>query len=330
MDSPLSAEVDTRCATADCRRPKRRLPQRQPSDGILWRISNADRSRAARHFLLRSVEKANSISNLLMLPTFANRFGRFGTMPPANAENEWQVSGAASPRSNVLKWRQLFTRKLTFRGAVGVLLVLVVASCGIYGGVVLVSNLVLRSKVNAALPQIRESARKECTQLVDAIEAYRKQFGIYPPDHVLSRQPLIVDAVTNQLLYELSGTVFNAGTQTFSTPGFENLSVKWAQQVFSVDRFTNVVEQLQPIRRFLPTEFNASREVHDGPDVNVLAFSSVPENIAPEVLGEIEISSWKYVSSAPQHNTNRFDLWLEINANGKTTSIGNWPETERY
>ena len=266
--------------------------------------------------------------NLLVLPTFANRFGRFGTMPPAHTIEAMQVSKAASPRSNLAKWREFFTRKLTFRSGMGVLLALVAASCGICGATFLVSKLILRAKINAVLPEILKSAQEERNQLIDAIESYRTEFGIYPPDHVLSRKPLIVDAVTNQLLYELSGTVFNARAQTLSTPGLEVLSVKWAQQIFSLDRFTNVVESPQNIRRFLPTNFTATCEVHDGPDVNVLAFSSAPGTIDPELLGEIAISSWRYISSAPQHHITGFDLWLVINANGKFIVVGNWPGAE--
>ena len=51
-----------------------------------------------------------------------------------------------------------------------------------------------------------EAARTQRDLIVDAIEAYHTHFGFYPPDHVVSRNPLRVDPITNTLVYELGGT----------------------------------------------------------------------------------------------------------------------------
>jgi hypothetical protein len=62
--------------------------------------------------------------------------------------------------------------------------------------------------------------RSAAALIVTSIEKYRLFFGAYPPDHVVSSSPLVVNPVNNQLLYELFGTVYDATNETFTPPHF--------------------------------------------------------------------------------------------------------------
>src|SRR6185369_10621605 len=73
----------------------------------------------------------------------------------------------------------------------------------------------LRSHLRAAIPKVCDDLCRQRQSLLDAIDAYKAKLGFYPPDHIISREPLIVDAVTNQLLYELLGTFHDPATDTF-------------------------------------------------------------------------------------------------------------------
>src|ERR1041384_3234674 len=61
-----------------------------------------------------------------------------------------------------------------------------------------------------AIPKVYQDLHAQRERFVQGIELYKRKFGTYPPDHVISRQPLVVDAITNQLLYELLGTLHDA------------------------------------------------------------------------------------------------------------------------
>jgi len=61
----------------------------------------------------------------------------------------------------------------------------------------------LTSHARGAIPKVREETTRELRRLVSAIEGYKSSLGFYPPDHVISLNPPVIDAITNQLLYEL-------------------------------------------------------------------------------------------------------------------------------
>lgn len=187
-----------------------------------------------------------------------------------------------------------------------------------------VTGKMFEARVRAAFPHVCEEARGQREQIIAAIEAYRHSLGFYPPDHVFSRRPLVISAATNQLLYELVGTIYDPTNETFTAKGFERVERRLIKEFFNIDGFKNSATRPEELKRFLSLEPASSREIHDDPDINALAFSPSFEGIKPEVTWEFDASFWNYVSTAPTNNPGRFDLWIEIRALDKKIVIGNW------
>jgi hypothetical protein len=164
--------------------------------------------------------------------------------------------------------------------------------------------------------------------LVKAIEAYKAHFGVYPPDHVVSRQPLVVDAVTNTLLYELAGVVYDSTNKWFFVGRLEAADAKYVREFFQIDGFRNCAEQADQVTHFLPAENLPVKQFHDDPDVFGLSFAVPFEGLQPEVVWRIYPGSWRYVSSAPTNNPGRFDLWIEVGVGDRRVTIGNWKAAE--
>ena len=80
--------------------------------------------------------------------------------------------------------------------AAGVLVALLILAAGV-GLVCAVYNLRVRAKkaahLRSAVPRLCQELSQQRQVLVSAIEAYKTSLGFYPPDHLLSRTPLIVD-----------------------------------------------------------------------------------------------------------------------------------------
>ncbi len=183
--------------------------------------------------------------------------------------------------------------------------------------------------MNAALPVICAGIREQRASILAAIEAYKARFGVYPPDHVVSRNPLRVDPVKNPLLYELAGVIYNPKRKVYEVQGQESADAQYVRDFFHLQGFKNQSEDPTQIQRFLTLDPLPVHQLHDDPDVFALGFTDLyRENIAPEVVWELDISPWRYVSSSPTNNPAKFDLWIEVKAPSKSLVIGNWPTVE--
>ncbi len=182
----------------------------------------------------------------------------------------------------------------------------------------------LEVRVSAAIPKVCASIRQQRRTLLGAIEAYKAHFGIYPPDHVTSRQPLVVDPVNNPLLYELAGVTFNPTNQMFELGRLEPPDAKYVKEFFHCDGFKNCGERVDQVKNFLPVENLPARQLHDDPDVFALDFPLYSEALDPAVIYEIGVSPWRYVSTSPTNNPRRFDLWIELKTKTRSITIGNW------
>lgn len=224
----------------------------------------------------------------------------------------------------MLNIKQCLNRRLTGRQtAVAVLIVVVLAGLG-YVACEFITAKLLEAKVNAALPKVCAAVRDQRGKLVNAIEAYKAQFGVYPPDHVLSRQPLVVDPVTNTLLYELVGTIYNPTNKMFQLGGLEAAEAKYVKDFFQIEGFRNCAERADGIKRLLTIEPLPARQLHDDPDVFAVGFQVPYEAIPPEVVWEFQCSPWRYVSSSPTNNPGKFDLWIDVKTKRQAVTIGNW------
>lgn len=224
----------------------------------------------------------------------------------------------------MLNIKQCLNRRLTGRQtAVAVLIMVGVAGLG-YLAYNLITAAILDSRVQAAMPKVCAVIREQRGELLSAIEAYKAHFGVYPPDHVVSRQPMVVDAVKNPLLYELAGVIYNPTNKMFQLGGLEAADAKYVKEFFQCDGFKNCGERPDQIKRFLTTNPLPARQLHDDPDVFAAGFQVPYEGLTPEVVWEFDVSSWRYVSSSPTNNPGKFDLWIEVKTKRQTVTIGNW------
>ena len=101
--------------------------------------------------------------------------------------------------------RNYFNRRLSPPETAAAIAVVVVLSGLGYLAYTFVAARILEARVRAAVPSVCAKIRDQRQKVVSAIEAYKAHYGFYPPDHVISREPLVVDAVANWLVYELVG-----------------------------------------------------------------------------------------------------------------------------
>jgi prepilin-type N-terminal cleavage/methylation domain-containing protein len=176
--------------------------------------------------------------------------------------------------------------------------------------------------------KMRESRiRAELNALVSAIESYKADIGFYPPDNVVSRNPLVVNPVTNALFYELTGTVVSNDTFV-SRSGSEAIGTVDARQFFGVDGFANHKKSPSELHRpFIQLKSGQFKEISSppGPDVEVLAVPvGWPLNRADQPTRVKGLNPWRYVSTSPTNNPQSFDLWAEYVEGKKVKIICNW------
>jgi hypothetical protein len=216
------------------------------------------------------------------------------------------------------------SRRLTPMQAAGIVLLLgVIAVLGFFAYRFAQSKL-LEARVRAALPAISAEVRQQRDAIGRALEAYKTQFGTYPADHLVSLQPLVVDPVTNTLFYELCGVVLNAANRRIQVAGLEPAELDYVTNFLHCPLFRNFSDRTDGVKRFLPKENTASRQFHDDPDVFALGFNITSETVPSEVIWEVDLSTWRYISSSPTNNPGKYDLWIELKTKDHAVTIGNW------
>jgi len=176
--------------------------------------------------------------------------------------------------------------------------------------------------------------KAELNLLVTAIENYYADFAHYPPDQVLRQQaptdPL-VDSVTNQLFYELSGVIVDNANQQFYTAGrTETITTATVKQFFGTDGFVNAqTDPKKSPRAYFQPKSSQYAEISGpppaGPDVEVLVVPvKWPLNRADPPTGRKGINPWRYVSTQPTNNVSSFDLWAEWVERKDVKILSNW------
>jgi prepilin-type N-terminal cleavage/methylation domain-containing protein len=204
-------------------------------------------------------------------------------------------------------------------------LLVVIAIIGILAGLIVgLSGLASR--------KMRESRiRTELNQLVTAIESYHARFGHYPPDHVVSRNPVVVDPVLNPLFYELGGTLVDNTTKEFrAVEGGGFLNAAAVNTVFGVDGFVNASTDPKQVKRFV----NFKAKQYDKPSNSNAELLVVPvpwplklpppAHTVPAVQFKPGMNPWRYVCTNPTNNPTTFDLWAEYVDGQRTRIICNW------
>lgn len=226
------------------------------------------------------------------------------------------------------EWKQYLNRRLTPSQAAAVVVIVAVLGGLGYATYKFIAAQVFEAQVRAAVPRVCNAVRQQRAAIATAIEAYKASFGVYPPDHMVSRQPLVVDPVTNTLVYELVGAAYNSTNKMVSVGRLEAAEAAYVKGFFHIEGLRNCGERDDQVKHFLPAESLPVKQLHDDPDVFVLSAAVTYEELDPDVYYCIDRGSWHYVSSAPTNNPGRFDLWIEVKVGDQKVTIGNWKSAE--
>ena len=206
----------------------------------------------------------------------------------------------------------------------------------VIGIIALLAGLVVSLTKHSASKMRESRIRDELEQIATAIEAYHAQFNQYPPDNVVSRDPLVVNPVTNSLYYELTGVIVDDRGNRFRSPNRQQwIGASTVSSLFNADGLVHAGANPKEIKSFLPSLTSAQHKLilKSPADVEVLAvavdwplnnplfpppFNSPDPNVK-------RINPVRYVASP--HATNNpatFDLWVEYVEGKKVKIICNW------
>jgi prepilin-type N-terminal cleavage/methylation domain-containing protein len=183
--------------------------------------------------------------------------------------------------------------------------------------------------------RMRRVAYAELAQMETAIESYKAKTGFYPPDNP-------GNPGTNQLFFELSGTLLNnvmyttidgSGQIPATTAAFDSAL---APNTGKVSGFANSSTSVGGSDD-KPAPLNFFRDSHLKP--NQTGF--LPNGLIPPEGFKIlvcsvgwsgpltsptgsDLAPWQYRSTSPVNNPGSFDLWVDLPIDGKTNRIGNW------
>ena len=202
--------------------------------------------------------------------------------------------------------------------------------------IALLAGLIVGLARNAGQSNKRSRVRAELNQVITAIDAYKAHFGHYPPDNVAPSSK-IVNAITNQLFYELTGVIVDDRSRVFSARDRQQrIPIVSVQNFFHADGFVNAGTNPKEIKSFLPSLKASQRRTVSkkapNPDIEVLAVTVdwPPNNLnfpppfnSPDPLIR-RVNPWRYVKTNPTNNPDSFDLWAEFVEGGKIKVICNW------
>jgi prepilin-type N-terminal cleavage/methylation domain-containing protein len=172
--------------------------------------------------------------------------------------------------------------------------------------------------------KIRKKTTAEMEQLVTAIENYKAQMHVYPPDNPGNTKFI------NQLYYELSGTSVANGIYTT------------LDSSSTIDSTTFGAAFGPNVTGFI----NASKAGGNG-DEGVTAKKYIKDLKAPQIaevggakilvasvgwtgdatlapISGTTLNPWRYNSSNPTNNPGTYDLWVDVMVAGKINRICNW------
>ena len=201
--------------------------------------------------------------------------------------------------------------------------------------IALLASLVVGLAKHAGTNQKRSRVQAERDQIVTAIEAYKAHFGQYPPDN-FSPSTGIVNPVTNQLFYELTGVLVEDVPPRFHARDREQqIPSAYVNLVFNREGFVNAGTTPKEVKSFIDLKSSQRRTLRNppNPDIEVLAVSvdwpannplfPPPFNAYPDAQTR-QVNPWRYVKTNPTNNPDGFDLWAEYVEGGKIRIICNW------
>src|SRR5437773_5952460 len=179
--------------------------------------------------------------------------------------------------------------------------------------IALLASLIVGLAGYAGRNNIRTRVRAELNQVVTAIEAYKAHFGHYPPDNV-APSSRIVNPVTNQLFYELTGVIVDDRQRSFHARDREQrISSATVMAYFNRDGFVNNGTNPKELKSFINLKASQRRAISSqspGPEIEVLAvtvdwppkyptFTPFNSSNDPQIR---RVNPWRYVSTNPTNN----------------------------
>lgn len=226
-------------------------------------------------------------------------------------------------------------------------LLVVIAIIGILAG------LTVTLSEKASSEKKRRATQGLLNQLEIEIESYKTAVDLYPysnsappdPDNdgrvdVEGTTEILLPAM-NPLFYELTGTVFNPQTRSYtSTQGGDGLRTNQCQSFFGIEGFYNMT--LNPDKtKFSIKNANKFAPISVNPTVNLLlapakwplktnnaSLEKYRPILSEETINNTKIRTlnpWQYRAPGIK-NSKSFDLWADVPIGKKVYRISNWEE----
>jgi hypothetical protein len=217
----------------------------------------------------------------------------------------------------------LLKKQLSAREAVLVCAVLLLVVGVVYAAVLGVRAVLHKRAVTAAVPNVLAALRAQRGELQRVIEAYKAHYGFYPP----MRSKLGERGVHNPLFYELAGTRYDPQRKFFYVAySKEPIAPETIEKYFNMTGFTNNLLYPNWPTNFLSERPVSNNEFSPGSEMNGLYFFN--EILDNDLVDDFDISTWRYTTAPAEHNSQKFDLWVEVQVQGQRHLIGNWPEAQ--
>ncbi len=206
------------------------------------------------------------------------------------------------------------------------------------------ASLVVGISAGASTSKKISATQVKLKELEALIENYKASFGGFPPDAKFANGQ--INTVTNQLFYELTGTVYQGGVFT-SNQGGQGLNRQICRKFFGVDGIQNTVKESSKAKSFIELGASDFGQITTGDQVPVnLLLSPVrwparplagvdsrgrnledyrpvkSQNPALRLLNPFQYRS----SGRDRFNQASFDLWVDVPIRGKIYRISNWSQ----
>jgi prepilin-type N-terminal cleavage/methylation domain-containing protein len=180
-------------------------------------------------------------------------------------------------------------------------------------------------------------AQAQLKGLEMAIDGYKTKLGYYPPDNP-------VNSVTNQLYFELMGTVSTNTTSPGQPPNLWVTMDGSAQigtitspninTIFNVSGFANTSTRAHAddtgaaaqsfLNNLTPNQVGLLDPAKPNIKILVCPVQWPTDKTPAPILQNPSLNPWNYQSSHPTNNTGSYDLWIDLIIKGKTNRICNW------
>ena len=172
------------------------------------------------------------------------------------------------------------------------------------------------------------TSQSEMASIATALEAYKAQYGFYPPSNPNTTP---INYRVNPLYFELEGvtvnTTNNPANPTYTTlDGMQTVTSNELSSLFGVSGVINCThgsgEDMISAKNFL-SDLKAN-QVGTNNNVAILITSVGGPDASYMPLGGINFNPWRYNSVNPSNNPTAYDLYVQLQIGGKKYLVCNW------